>query len=197
MNRKLTRIAVMVVTFGLGVALVSFLRSKVDDLRNGQIPQQELRAEVPCFEQAQTPQEFSKFWLEFHGAVEREDKVKLFSMTRKCDFEWSPFIGPPLIRPLEVSKRHSPVQLDPAVEIGRTSSSDRGAELKFATYSDFLENYEIIFSKDIRLRFLRGEPGPNSECEYGISWREKALNHLCFDRVEASGYKFSGLKFEP
>jgi hypothetical protein len=69
--------------------------------------------------------------------------------------------------------------------------------LKFATYSDFLANYEIIFSKSNRLRFLRGEPGPNTECEYGISWREKALNHLCFDRVEASGYKFSGLKFEP
>jgi hypothetical protein len=187
----------MVVTFVLGVALVSFLRSKVDYLRKGQIPPQELLAEAPCFEQAQTPQGFSKFWLEFRGAVEREDKVKLFSLTRKCDFEWSPFIGPPLIRSLEVSKRHSPVQLDPALEIGRTSSSDRGGDLKFATYSDFLANYEIIFSKSNRLRFLRGEPGQNTEGEYGISWREKALNHLCFDRVEASGYKFSGLTFEP
>ena len=165
-------------------------------MRNGEIPQQELLAEAPCSEQAETSQVFSEFWREFRRAVERQDKAKLFLMTRKCNFDWSPFSGPPLMRPLEIRKPRLPIQYT-LLEIDRALSSDHGEGLVFATYNEFLANYEIIFSQSNRLRFLEREPGRTSECENAISWRAKALNHLCFDRVEASGYKFSGIRYDP
>jgi hypothetical protein len=196
MNRKLTSIAVALVTCGLSVALVTLLHSMAADVNSRDIPQQQLIAEIPCFEE-ETAREFSAFWWEFRSAVEREDKTKLFSMTRKCNFDWSPFRGEHLIRPLEINLGYSPSQLEAAFEVRRTLTSGWGHGLRFGANSDFLANYQVIFSNSNRLHFTKGQPGPSTECEYAISWRERALNHLCFDRVGTSGYKFSGLIFEP
>jgi hypothetical protein len=196
MKRKLTNIAVALVTFGLGVGLVSLLYSTVDSVHRSQIPRQHLITEIPCAEE-ETAQEFSAFWLEFRSAVQREDKLKLFSMIRKCSFDWSPFKGENLRKPLEINSGYLHSLLEFPFEVRPTSISTWGQDLRFRPYSDFLANYKIVFSESNRRRLLRIQPASSTECEYAVSWREKVLYHLCFDKIDASGYKFSGLRFEP
>jgi hypothetical protein len=193
MKHKLINVTVALMTFGLGVAVASLAYSTLRRDQYIEIPQQRLRSES-CLEE-ETPKEFSAFWLEFRSALQHEDKPKLFSMTRKCGFDWQPFAGRPLVKPLEDDSGYVPSQLRAPFEVSTTSSW--GPNLRFGTYENFLENYEIIFSKSIRLRLLQSDPGPSTECQYAISWRERVLNHLCFERVDAMGFKFSGLTFEP
>lgn len=197
MKRKLTNVAVALVTFGLGVGVASLAYSMLGRDQNIEIPQQQFLPSAPCVEK-ETPQEFSAFWQEFRSAVERKDKPKLFLMTRKCSFDWEPFTGrPTLVKPLELDSGYVPAQLETPFEVNPTSTSSWGSDLRFGTYENFLANYDTIFSENISRRFLRNEPGRSTECAYEISWRETVLNHLCFDKAGARGFKFSGLKFEP
>jgi hypothetical protein len=196
MNWKLKNIAVALITFGLGVGLTSLLYLRFSRDQNSEIPEQAFLRPASCVEE-ETPQEFSAFWLEFRSAIQREDKPRLFSLIRKCSFDWLPFTGHNLIKPLEIDSGNVPSQLEAPFEVRPTSISRWGQDLRFGTYSDFLENYEIIFSESNRRRLLISEPSSSTECEYAISWREKVLNHLCFDKIGAKGFKFSGLVFEP
>lgn len=198
MNRKLTKVVVALITLALGVwvASLGYLMRERD--HSIEIPQQQLLPSLSSCVEEQTPDEFSTFWLEFRSAVQREDKRKLFSLTRKCSFVWEPFSGRlTLVKPLETDSRYVPFQLGTPFEVRPTLLANWGNDLRFGTYDNFLANYEMIFSEKIRLHFLRSKPGPSTECENAISWREEVLSHLCFDRAAATGFKFSGLKFEP
>ncbi len=190
MKRKLIYIAVALVTFALGVWVVSIVSN---DQRN-EIRQQELILVLNCVEK-RTPSEFSAFWLEFRGAVEREDKQRLFSMMQRCNFNWAPFKGT-LAKPVPVSTGLVNAELLTPFEIKSTLPVDWGSHLAFLTYDDFLANYDVIFSESLRQRFVESEPGPGDACDYAITWRQKVLNHLCFEK-SATGYKFSGFVFEP
>jgi len=126
----------------------------VDNSDSGQIPQQELVAEVPCSEVEKTAKDFKNFWQDFRTAIEREDKAKLFSMTRRCSFDWSPFSEPYLNKPLEVSKRHT-FQLDPALEIGRTFDLRKGTRLEVC-------NLQRV-SRELRNHLLKKQSASFSE----------------------------------
>jgi hypothetical protein len=173
MKRKLINVAVVLITFALGVWVASLAHSMLGPDQNIEIPQQQLLAVSSCVEE-RTPDEFSTFWHEFHGPVRREDKRKLFSMMQKCSVYWTPLSGT-LVKPGRV-----PSQLGTPFDVSPTFCSNRVQDLRFRTKA-FPANYDTIFSESIRGRFLRSEPGPSAECDRAIIWRDHPLSHLCFN----------------
>lgn len=196
MKRSLINVAVALITLALGLWVASLTHSMFGREECIEIPQQELLSVPSCVEE-RTPDEFSAFWGEFQSAVHEEDKRKLFSMLRKCSFDWAPLEGFNLVKPLEHDSYRAPSQLETPFEVKPTVLHNWGQDLRFISYDAFLANYDIIFSQSMRLRLLRTEPdGPSAGCDRAIIWRGERLNRLCFDR-DATGFKFSGLRGEP
>lgn len=142
--------------------------------------------EYSC-DQSQTTSNFERFWLEFRAAVKSEDKESLFLMVNRCSFVWDDGTGSHL--PLR-----SPVQIA-AGFVGPYQAI--GTPLVFETQDDFLQNYQIVFSRPIRDRLLASAPVAFFEGAREIRWRKNGLSSLRFDNVAGVGYKFSGLSWEP
>ena len=107
MKLKLGYILVSFMTFGVGVAVVSFTHSAIDRSFTDKIPGQPLSK--PACANEETSSQFSNFWHDFRDALQRDEKIELFSMIDKCNFEWEPFDGDDgLTRPLEADYRYDP-----------------------------------------------------------------------------------------
>ena len=178
--------------FCFGIAVSRVLSSWLTAPSNVSIPAIQLQNERTCNE-ADTSPEVSTFFSEFREALRSKDTHKLFAMTRRCNFDWQADV--PLLHPLQYEE-NPPAQLEAPFEVRPVLKASRGQRLIFQSENDFALNVQIIFSPRITSHLLQGNPQPGHECEYGVSWREGVLNHLCFER-SSSGFKFIGLRSEP
>ncbi|HSE21668.1 MAG TPA: hypothetical protein VLB68_08405 [Pyrinomonadaceae bacterium] len=195
MKWKLVYVLVALMTFGLGVAVVSFTYSAIDHSSTDKIPGQAL-SEPPCNNE-ETASQFPAFWHDFRDAVQRDDKIKLFSMIEKCNFGWEPFDPDSGLRyPLEADYRYDPFPLESPFHL-EGARSTWGGHLRFRTYEQFLANYDVIFSEGFKTRLVDSDPTTSEECRYAISWEGEVLHHLCFEDNDGKGFKFTGLRFEP
>jgi hypothetical protein len=157
------------------------------------IPAIQLHTQNSCLE-AETSPELSTFFAEFRDALKKGDTHKLFTMTRRCNFDW--YADVQLSHPLLYEEVLVPSQLETPFEVKPILRVPWGQRLVFESENDFSLNAQVIFSQSITRRLLRDDPQASTECEYAVSWRERVLNHLCFER-DSSGFKFIGLRTEP
>lgn len=135
--------------------------------------------------ESSTTNNFQEFWGQFREAVAVEDKDRLFSLTRKCAFQWW---DPPRLPLRSADCIPGPIDCDLGYAGGRQI---------FESQSDFDETYNRIFTKANRNRILNGTPWETGS-GYAISWETNYGTYsLKFDRVDGVGYKFSGLDWEP
>jgi hypothetical protein len=193
MKRKLILIGVALGTFCAGLVVTRILSSAPMSPSSSAIPAIQLQDRASCVE-AQTSAELSTFFSAFRDALKSKDTHKLFTMTRRCNFDWYADLA--LSDPLQYQKRSVPSQLEPPFEVKPILRVSWGGSLVFESENDFALNTQVIFSPRVRRQLLLDHPRPSTECEYAVSWRERVLNHLCFER-ESSGFKFIGLRIEP
>jgi hypothetical protein len=193
MTRKLILIGIGLVAFCVGLGVSRVLSPRLEFESNVTIPAIQLHTQKSCFE-AETSPDLSTFFDELRDALKKEDTHRLFTMTRRCNFDW--YADAALSHPLLYEEVSVPSQLETPFEVKPILKVPWGQRLVFESENDFALNIRVIFSPGIMRRLLRDDPQASTECEYAVSWRERVLNHLCFER-DSSGFKFIGLRTEP
>ena len=133
MKRKLILIGI-----GLGAFCVGLIVSRVLSLRfafqpSVAIPAIQLHPKNSCLE-AETSPELSRFFAEFRDALTKEDIHKLFTMTRRCNFDW--YADAALSHPLLYEEVLVPSQLE-------TPFEPWGQRLVFESEKDFALNTRV------------------------------------------------------
>jgi hypothetical protein len=193
MKCKFILIGVALGTFCVGLVVTRTLVLCTESPSSAAIPAIQLQDRASCVE-AQTSAELSTFFSAFRDALKSNDTHRLFTMTRRCNFDW--YADLRLSHPVQYQERSAPSQLEPPFDVKPYLRLPWGQSLVFESENDFALNTQVIFSPRIKKHLLLDDPRPSTECEYAVSWRERVLNHLCFER-DSSGFKFIGLRIEP
>ncbi len=110
MQRRLIVIGVALATFSVGIVVTRILSLGLTSQSSIAIPAIQFQNHAPCIE-AQTSSAFSKFFSEFRDALKSNDMHKLFTMTRRCNFDWYADVA--LTHPLQYGETSVPSQLEP------------------------------------------------------------------------------------
>jgi hypothetical protein len=192
MKRKFILIGVALGTFCVGLVVTRTLVLSTESPSSAAIPAIQLQDRASCVE-AQTSAELSTFFSAFRDALKSNDTHRLFTMTRRCNFDWYADLA---LSPAPISRTIRPFPLEPPFEVSPYLRVPWGQSLVFESENDFALNSQVIFAPRVRRHLLLDDPRPSTECEYAVNWRERVLNHLCFER-DSSGFKFIGLRIEP
>jgi len=131
-----------------------------------------------------TTDSLQDFWTEFQSAVRADDKEKLFKLTLHYKFTWSE-------ENLKLGFKSGDLLYSPG-------SGGYGCFYAFKSYDEFLRNYPILFSKNIKEKVLNGTLYGNPEDNsYYIRWTDGAVYKLMFGYIKDIGYKFVGLQIYP
>ena len=194
MRRNLPRFAVALIAVLAAVVIFQIVNRKLR-VSPTAVPPVDLY-DSKCTE-AKTTNDFTQFWNRFRGAVNDQDKRKLFSMLRTCSFDWFVLNDNEQFRK-PLAPTFTPVSFPPPFQsqiLVRTSRS--GTSFVFQDADDFLANYAVIFSNRITRHILTDTPIETTDGTYEIRWRNDGLRTLRFERIADVGYKFAGLQWEP
>jgi hypothetical protein len=181
--------ALLVISIGLFATFVfAMRRNSVDEHAIPVVTSKFSCTETP------TTQTFEQFWATFHAATQKDDKETLFALTSRCDFGWWwAYARGVRLRPRYYFDAIAAGQLpEPGLEVMGGDS-----HLVFETQQDFFDNYSAIFSQESKQHILNGTPAQTADGLYCVSWRDVWLKHLCFNRLDGVGYKFTGSDWEP